>query len=147
MNERRTRVIFITLYTEMGGGEYGLYYLIKHLDRDRFEPIVVVNGDGPLVKLLNDMNVETVTIPFDVVMLKEALTGRSFATNFRAARQLRSYLKSARPNIVQCSDVLSLLLLIPALLTMRLRLVYSVIFFYEWPRAILFNVLCVGLCR
>ena len=30
---RRTKTAFISLYTEMGGGEYGLYHLLEHLDR------------------------------------------------------------------------------------------------------------------
>lgn len=124
----------------MGGGEYGLYYLVKNLDRGKYDPVVVVNGDGPLVEKFRELGVQIVTVPFEVVMLKEVFT-RSFAQNLAAAKNLRDALQSLRPDIVQCSDVLTLLLLGPSFLTLRFRLVYSIIFFYEWPRAILFNLL------
>jgi glycosyltransferase involved in cell wall biosynthesis len=60
---------------------------------------------------------------------------------------LKEYLRNRKPEIVQCADVLSLLMLLPSIISLRFRLVYSVIFFYEWQRAALFNLLALAFVK
>jgi glycosyltransferase involved in cell wall biosynthesis len=136
-------ILFINLYTEMGGGEYGIYYLLKHLDRERFHPIMMFNGRGPFVDKVESLGIETVIMPYSVVMLKQLIVPAIFMRNLRASFEIKQYLKSRNIDLIQCSDVLSLLLLAPALMSRRIPVLYSVIFLYEFSRALVFNVLAV----
>lgn len=42
----------------MDGSQRQLYYLLRGLDRDRFEPVVVLDRDGPLTKALNECGIQ-----------------------------------------------------------------------------------------
>ncbi|MFI5251636.1 MAG: glycosyltransferase family 4 protein [Bacteroidota bacterium] len=139
---RRT-IAFISLYTEMGGGEFSLYYILKYLDKQRYRPILIVNRDGPLVERVKSLGIEIFRIPFSVVMLKELIRPKNFAQNFRAAIALKKLLAAEHVDIIQCGDVLSFLILLPALLTRPRSVVFSVIFYYEKLRAWLLNLLAL----
>jgi glycosyltransferase involved in cell wall biosynthesis len=138
------KIAFISIYTSMGGGEYGLLYLIRHLDRSKYYPTVIVNGDGPLTGHLAALNVEVINVPFKTTMLKDLIHPSVFKQNLKASFILKQILRDKKIGIIQCADVLSLLLLLPSLLTKRIPVVYSVIFFYEQIRAVLFNF--IALC-
>jgi glycosyltransferase involved in cell wall biosynthesis len=141
--DRIITVLYLSLYTEFGGGEYGLFYLLKSLDLKRFNPILMTNKRGPLVEKVEALGIETVTVPFEVVMLQQLLIPRIFLKNMKASFTIKRFLADRKVDIIQCGDVLSLLLLFPALLTSRIPVVYSVIFLYEKIRAVLFNLLAL----
>ena len=52
--ERPARVLFLNSRSEYGGADMGLLTIVRYLDRARFEPIVVLPQDGPLVPRLRD---------------------------------------------------------------------------------------------
>ncbi|MBA4313405.1 MAG: hypothetical protein C0417_12345 [Chlorobiaceae bacterium] len=135
------KIAFISIYTSMGGGEYGLLYLMQNLDRSKFQPVLIVNEDGPLVERAKSKEIEILYLPFRTVMLKHLIRPKIFWQNLKASFQLKKLLRDNLIDIIHCSDVLSLLLLLPSLLTRRIPVVYNVIFFYENIRAILFNLL------
>ena len=135
------RTLFIDLYTEMGGGEFGLFHLLEHLDRSRIDPILLVNGKGPLTDRVEQLGIEVIVLPFEVVTLKRLFTSGAFRTNLRMALELRRLISNRDIAAVVCSDVLSLLLLLPSLMSHSLQVFYNIIFFYETPRVVLFNML------
>lgn len=49
------RVLFVDHTAQLGGGEIALRNLIRHFDRSRIEPVVLVFSDGPLVDQLKDL--------------------------------------------------------------------------------------------
>jgi glycosyltransferase involved in cell wall biosynthesis len=59
--ERRpaARVLFVDHTSELGGAEIGLLNLAQALDRERYEPVVVLFSDGPLRQRLVAADVET----------------------------------------------------------------------------------------
>ena len=67
---RKIRVLECIRQGKIGGGESHLLSLTGHLDRTRFEPIVLSFTDGPMMDQLRQMGVETRLIhtekPFDV---------------------------------------------------------------------------------
>jgi glycosyltransferase involved in cell wall biosynthesis len=140
MSEKKN-ILYVCIYTAMGGGEYGLLNLIRYLDRDKYHPIVLFNDEGPLVEHLRWLNVEILIVPFSTVMLKQLISPKIFWHNFKASFLLRSKLKDKKIDLIQSADVLSLLLLLPTILFRRIPIIYSVIFFYESSRAVLFNLL------
>jgi glycosyltransferase involved in cell wall biosynthesis len=58
---------FNILYTTsfdhmMGGGQWSLYYLIKHLNKDRFHPIVVCPEEGELAERMRRIGAEVLCV-------------------------------------------------------------------------------------
>lgn len=49
------RILFVDHTANMGGGEIALFNLIRHIDRSRFTPIVLLFADGPLAEKLRPM--------------------------------------------------------------------------------------------
>ncbi|MBI4811525.1 MAG: glycosyltransferase family 4 protein [Ignavibacteriales bacterium] len=142
-NAIKRKVLFISLYTEIGGGEIGLFHLLENLDKSRYQPIVIFNKSGPLVEKLGKIGIQTTIIPFVVAMLQQCIIPRIFWSNFKASLEIKRYIKRQQIDIIQCSDVLSLLLLFPAMFFNRITVVFSVIFFYERLRALLLNLLSI----
>lgn len=142
-NERYT-VLFIALYTEMGGGEVAIYHLLKELDKTRCEPVLLVNTEGSLTEAVRGLGVRTEIMPFRTVMLKELIRPSVFVRMMNDATMMTKFLETNRVDIIHCGDVLSLALIAPAVMRKKIPVVYSVIFFYEWTRLILFNMLALG---
>jgi len=137
-------VLFVALYTEMGGGEIAVYHLLKELDKSRFEPVLLVNGEGALTEAVRGLGVRTAILPFHTVMLRELIQPSFFLRMMNDAKMVMKFMEANRADIVQCGDVLSLALFAPAVIRMRIPVVYSVIFLYEWTRMTLFNLLAFG---
>lgn len=137
------KLLCISMYTEIGGGEVGLYQLLKNLDRSKVEPMLVVNGEGSLPSMVRELGINVEVVPFDVVMLKNLFAPKSFSENLRAAFTLRKLIIDYRVDAIVCSDLLALLLLLPSILLRRLPIIYNVIFYYEPIRLILFNLLAL----
>lgn len=58
-----TRILFMHQASSVGGGSYCLLNIIKELDRARFEPVVVLQSNGPLADELQKLGVEVVLFP------------------------------------------------------------------------------------
>jgi glycosyltransferase involved in cell wall biosynthesis len=60
---------------QIGGGESHLLSLVEHLDKDRFEPVVLSFTDGPMINRLKEMDIPVhiipTTKPFDFTKWKE----------------------------------------------------------------------------
>lgn len=56
---QKYKVLYLTLFPHIGGGETALLYLLEKLDRSRFDPIVLVTKEGQVSNRLRDMGVET----------------------------------------------------------------------------------------
>ena len=50
-------ILFISSVTKIGGAELSMIEVVAHLDRSRFNPIVLTTEDGPLARRLQDMNI------------------------------------------------------------------------------------------
>lgn len=74
------RVLFMDHTAEMSGGEIALLNLVKHIDRSRFEPVVLLFSHGPLADRLAASAVQTCTVPLSSAVLhtrKESLGAQS----------------------------------------------------------------------
>ena len=139
--QKRQTIAFISLYTQMGGVEYTLFHLLKNIDRNKYRPLLIVNDDGPLVEKIRSLGIEVFFIKFRTVMLKELVRTEICMHNLSASLALRKLFKEYDVSILSCTDVLSLILLFPSLISGFPRVVYSVTVFYERSRLILFNIL------
>src|SRR5262249_41508526 len=74
------RVLYVDHTASMGGGEIALLNLVRHLDRDRYTPVVVLFSDGPLRQELIDAGAEVhlLSLSPDVVNTrKDSLGGKT----------------------------------------------------------------------
>lgn len=58
------RVLFVQGGVERAGAERMLYYLLKDLDREAFEPVVAVMGKGPFVEEIVDLGIPILDVGF-----------------------------------------------------------------------------------
>ena len=140
-------LLFVNLYTEMGGGEYAIYNLVKGIDRSRFRPMMAFNRMGPFVEEVEKAGIETVILPFPSVMLKKLVVPSVFLDVLRASKVLKQYVRDQSIDCLHCVDVLSLVLFARTILSLRIPVTYNVIFFYEWTRIVLFNILAIVLVK
>jgi len=129
----------------MGGGEYALYNLLSGIDREKIKPVMIFNRHGEFVDKIKSLGVETVIIPFHNVMLRSLILPWKFWNLIKDSKMMYRYFKQTKPDVIQCSDVLSLMMISLPALILRVRVIYSIIFFYEWSRMIVFNVLAIFL--
>ncbi len=140
---RPAKILIINLYTEMGGNEYSMLNLVKALDRARFTPVMLFNAHGPFVEKVEQLGVETAFIPYRSVMLQKLVVPAVCRANAAASRELYRFLRQAEIDIIHCSDVLALMLVFFPVLRLRIPVVYHVVFFYEWMRIVLFNIIAL----
>lgn len=140
-------VAFINLYTEMGGGEYAIYNLVRGLDKSRFRPIVLFNKEGQFPKLVRELGVEVAIVDYPTVMLQDIVRPSVFSAVRCGARALAALIEEKRVDIVHTVDVLGLLLLGSAVRRRPVPVLYNVIFFYEFARIVAFNVLAFALVK
>ena len=58
-----TQLLFINHTAELGGGEIALFNLVCHLDRTRYQPLVMLLADGPLVHRLQAAGINVRVLP------------------------------------------------------------------------------------
>lgn len=141
--ERKKTLLIINLYTEMGGNETALLNLLNKINREQFTPVMMFNARGPFVEKVESLGIETVIMPYRTVMLKQLINPATLLQTIISSVKIYHYIRERKIDILQCSDVLSLLLLLSAKLRLNIPVIYNVTFFYEWTRMILFNKLAV----
>ena len=57
MNER-SKVLYITHFSKMSGAEFNLFNLIKHLDKNVFQPILICPKEGMLAQEFKKLNID-----------------------------------------------------------------------------------------
>jgi glycosyltransferase involved in cell wall biosynthesis len=86
------RVLFFDHTAELGGGEIALADLIRHLDRERVEPIVVLGSKGPLEERIRGLApVHVLPIDSAVVRARKDALGLASAFQVAAARAAIRY--------------------------------------------------------
>ena len=94
-----SRVLFVDHTATLGGGELALLALVRHLDRTRYLPVVLLCTEGPLADLLREADVETHILPLAKSVLhthKETLTAGSLLRLKDGARMLAYIARMAR---------------------------------------------------
>lgn len=98
----------------MGGGEIALLNLATHLDRRRFEPVVVLASDGPLRQKLGEAGVETHLLPLSSEVTgvrKDSLGGASAVSRgqigeiLRYAWRLRNFARARGAHILHTNSL------------------------------------------
>ncbi|MRR08908.1 glycosyltransferase family 1 protein [bacterium] len=90
MNQhKKTRVLFFDHVPFLGGAEQSLLDILRGLDRDRFEPVLLVTSPGPLAERARAMG-----IPVRSIDIPEAVLRRKrYAIRFLSPRSFRDALR------------------------------------------------------
>jgi glycosyltransferase involved in cell wall biosynthesis len=126
----------------VGGGERALLELVSGLDRARFEPHVVLGEGGPVERGLRDAGIDVEVEAFPAPPLRRLLSPLVAFKELRTALRLRRRSKRLGARILQCGDVLALLLLVPAAWG-GARVVYQVNFLGGGLRLLALNLLAL----
>lgn len=138
---KKITILYFNLFTWLGGGEFSVFHLVNNLDHSKYNPLMLFNKDGPFVEKVKAAGIETVIIPFAMVKPTSLLKLQNIIKNWKASFKILNLIRDRHIDIVQCSDVYALLLLIPSLLRSRLKVIYNQIIFYSILRYWLFNFL------
>lgn len=61
--EGKLKILFLSHSSDLGGAEKCLLTLVKHLDRQRFVPFVILPSEGPFKRSLDEMGVNNYILP------------------------------------------------------------------------------------
>ncbi len=93
----QTKILYLITKSNWGGAQRYIYDLVTHLDRDQFEPVVALGGDGVLAEQLRHVGVRVITIASlerDVSLRKE----------FAFARELWQILRVEQPHVLHVNS-------------------------------------------
>lgn len=85
------------------------------------------------------MGAETLMVDYAPAMVSRLWLPSLFFKNLRAGFALSRLIRERRIDVVHCTDLFSLLLLLPAFFRTRIPIVYNVIMFYNRPQSLLFR--------
>jgi glycosyltransferase involved in cell wall biosynthesis len=124
MTSKTYNILYTTSFGDMvGGGQWSLYYLIKHLNKKIFHPIVICPYKGEFSQKLEDLGAEI--IPFKM--------GRIRHLNPFVVRKLISVLKKKKIRLVHTDSSTETLYAGIAARIMRIPLVWHIrVSEHEW---------------
>jgi glycosyltransferase involved in cell wall biosynthesis len=101
------KILFLSITSEIGGADLAMLRTIRALDRSRFQPLVALPGDGPLVAAFRQAG--AVTAFFPMRRLKNTLDPLwhlKYLAFFRAScRQLAEYVTSNGVELVHTNSL------------------------------------------
>jgi glycosyltransferase involved in cell wall biosynthesis len=109
-----TTVLYVSLYTTIGGAERALLELLGAMDSARFRPLVVVPDDGELARRLAARGFEVRRETFPTPPLHRLWHPPVAMALVRAAWRLRRLARARDIRLFHCGDLLAALLLLPA---------------------------------
>ena len=89
----KPKVCHIITMLELGGAQQNTLYTVRHMDRGRFEPLLVTGAEGLLVEEARSSGVRS-------IFLDSLVRPVSPALDLRAAAELVALLRRERPEIV-----------------------------------------------
>lgn len=107
-------VVFVDHTAALSGGEIALLHLVRHLDRSRFVPVVLLSSAGPLCEKLREAEVETHVLPLadsivhtrkDELRRSALLRGRDVARTLRYCGRLARFMRRRRADLVHTNSL------------------------------------------
>lgn len=96
--QERMNVLYIGASSEIGGAENSLRVLLKGLNKELFQPTVVLPLDGPFAKSVTDLDIELLITPLS------PLKSRNPVPYLMTVRRLAKLMKTKRIDLVHCNQ-------------------------------------------
>lgn len=108
---KRKNIVFIHHSSAIGGGSYCLLRLIECLDKEKYNPIVLLKVDGPIVKELKSLNTKVALFPqMEAVPYNKTLFSfysiYTYIKIFLSHRNFRNKLKELEADIVYLNNMM-----------------------------------------
>lgn len=97
MNQSKKKILFLITKSNWGGAQRYVYDLATNLDKNLFEPVVAMGGNGILGEMLHNAGIRTIT-------LNEMQNKLSFRQARKAAAELRRVLKQEQPDVLHLNS-------------------------------------------
>ena len=107
----KKRILFVNQVSYVGGSSYCMLSLIKAIDRNKFEPVVLLRNEGSLASELGSDGVEVhyfpqmTTVPYNKSLLKYGVI-QSYVKILRSQKQLKELLLSINVDIVYLNNMM-----------------------------------------
>ena len=118
MARRKIRVLFPYVGDSVGGAQLSGTALVENLDREKFEPILVVHENGPFTKLLDERNINYQRLPIRTYLGRHRTIGGHLLAVLTTMPKLISFLRRNEIDLVHAQDGrMNLTWVVPAFLT------------------------------
>jgi glycosyltransferase involved in cell wall biosynthesis len=97
MTPTRSKILFLITKSTLGGAQRYVYDLALNLDTERFDPIVIAGGDGPLIDMLKEKGLK-------VYSLKDLKRDVSIWSDLRAIFSLFRIVRAERPAVLHINS-------------------------------------------
>lgn len=106
MTEHPIKILYISSRGDKGaGGENFLLSVVRHLDRQRFSPIVVLPWEGTLLKHLKEFDVETIVCESNIGWLKQSVPWYHLLAGIKErVHRLNIIIKDKKINLVHTNS-------------------------------------------
>ncbi|MBL0744241.1 glycosyltransferase family 4 protein [Chryseolinea lacunae] len=111
---KRIKIIEAIRQGSIGGGESHVIDVVKHLDKARYEPVVLSFTEGEMIRTLNDMGVKTVVIP----------TTKPF--DFRMWPKVKSFFQQEQPDVVHAHGTRAMSNVFTSARALKIPLIYTI---------------------
>ncbi len=110
MASKRARILYVQPNSEVGGSDLALLRLVSSLDQQRYEPIVLLPQDGPLVSRFRDAGIRTLFLP---MMQLRTLPSLSYQMRYLAmfwvtVARMRKVIRDERIDLVHTNSLYAL---------------------------------------
>ncbi len=118
----KQKILYLTFHPNIGGGETTLLSLISKLDKTKYDPFVVVTGNGQLKTALAKLKIKTFIIPLNGYFIRTlfmpGISPSGILALYKLARKIKPNLIHVNHlNLAVYAGVVSKLLKIPTIAT------------------------------
>lgn len=94
---KKKKVLYLITKSNWGGAQRYVYDLATHLDTAKFKPVVALGGDGPLVDMLKNANI-------NLINLAEMQNSTSLKQAWRSYQELANVIKTEKPDVLHLNS-------------------------------------------
>ena len=105
------RILFLYHTSTIGGGSYCLLNILKNLDRQKIEPVVLLCANGPLVDEIRSLGIEVDflptmhTVPYNSSTLRANKIRNAFEI-LQSMKSLKGLIRKTKPDVVYCNTMM-----------------------------------------
>jgi len=115
----KTNILYVYHVSLIGGGSFCLFNIIKKLDRDLFDPFVLLKNEGPLCAELKKLGATVIleraisTVPYNKSLFNINSIKQIFSI-FRSLKKVKYWIKETNADIVHLNTMMMYPYAIPA---------------------------------
>ena len=103
VTERKSGILFLNLCRKVSGAEFSLLNLIKHLDRIRFIPYLLLAGPGPLSEIAGREGIPVIVLP-ELKQFENGFSSSRFPKLLWTVWRVRAIIRKNKIDLVHCNS-------------------------------------------